>query len=76
VRRGPSGLASSTMSRAGLELQPDRELDLALAPCQVSNDPGRPGIVTVLENDEFRCVEVRVIEGVEDLDPELRGRFS
>ena len=54
-----------------LELEPQRELDLALAVRRLSNDPGRAGKVIARENDPLGVSEVRVIEDVEDLDPEL-----
>ena len=78
VRRGlPSGLALVNNEQScGLELQPQRELDLALACRYVSNDSGRAGKVTALENDELGCVEVRVIEDIEDLRAtNSSGRF-
>ena len=53
------------------ELQPQRELDLALAVCRRWNDSGRAGNLIALENDQLGVYEVRMIEDVEGLDPEL-----
>src|ERR1043166_1809494 len=53
------------------ELEPQRELDLALAVRGFSNDPGRTGNLTARENDQLGVSEVRVIEDVEGLEPEL-----
>src|SRR5213594_689329 len=53
------------------ELQPQRELDLALAVCRRWNDSGRAGNLIALENDQLGVYEVRMIEDVEGLDTEL-----
>ena len=63
------------MIRPESELEPERELDLALAPCEVSNDPGRAGKVTALENDQLGYVEVRVIEDVDETQHRSRRGF-
>src|SRR5262245_47572182 len=54
------------------ELEPQRELDLALAIRCYWNDSGRSGKVIARENDQLGVSEVRMIEDIESLDPELR----
>src|SRR5439155_240413 len=65
------GLASSAMRRRGSELEPQRELDLALAVRGFWNDSGRACNLIARENDQLGVCEVRMIEDVEGLDPEL-----
>ena len=62
--RGASGIKS--------ELEPQRELDLSLAIRCYWNDSGRSGKVIARENDQLGVSEVRMIEDIESLDPELR----
>src|SRR5947209_16392668 len=59
------GLASSAMRRRGSELEPQRELDLALAVRGFWNDSGRAGNLIARENDQLGVCEVRMIEDVE-----------
>src|SRR5439155_2806816 len=65
------GLATSAMRKRGSELEPQRELDLALAVRGFWNDSGRAGNLIARENDQLGVCEVRMIEDVEGLDPEL-----
>jgi len=59
------------------ELQPQRELDLALAVRRFGDGSGRAGVLRWIRGIEHhiprdRTVEVRVIEDVEGLGPELQ----
>src|SRR5437870_5216089 len=63
-----------------LELEPQRELDLALAVRRFGDGSGRAGVLARVGGIEHhiprdRTVEVRVIENVEGLCPELQIQF-
>src|SRR3989441_2358740 len=59
-------------SRAKSKQELQRKLDLPRRRCRICNDPTRRAVLGALENDLIRVREIRVIENIERLGPELQ----